>query len=94
MAAAADNTIGHKSSRRASVRISRLRLQDFRGWSHLDLRPGAHVLLAGVPRAGRSDVVAALGRLLDPFATRLQPVLTDIRQWRQVPATTANGNGQ
>jgi len=40
------------------VRISRLRLQDFRGWSHLDLCPRTHVLLAGVPRAGRSDVIA------------------------------------
>ncbi len=70
------------------MRISRLRLQDFRGWSHLDLRPRTHVLLAGVPRAGRSDVTAALGRLLDPAAIRLHPVLTDIRQRRQVPATT------
>ena len=40
------------------MRISRLRLQDFRGWSHLDLCPRTHVLLAGVPRAGRSDVIA------------------------------------
>ncbi len=70
------------------MRISRLRLQDFRGWSHLDLRPRTHVLFAGVPRAGRSDIIAALGRLLDPAAVRLHPVLTDIRQRRQLPAAT------
>lgn len=70
------------------MRISHLRLQDFRGWSHLDLRPRTHVLFAGVPRAGRSDVIAALARLLDPAAVRLHPVLTDIRRRRQLPAAT------
>lgn len=64
------------------MRISRLRLQDFRGWAHLDVRPAGHVLLAGVPRAGRSDIILALARLLDPASIRLQPVLADIRQQR------------
>jgi putative ATP-dependent endonuclease of OLD family len=62
------------------VRVSRLLLHDFRGWRHLDLRPTSHVLLAGVPRAGRSDIVAALVRVLDPDSIRVQPAIGDIRQ--------------
>lgn len=64
----------------ARVRISRLKLHNFRGWADLDLRPVGHVLLAGVPRAGRSDIILALTRLLDPASARLQPTLADIRQ--------------
>jgi hypothetical protein len=66
------------------MRISRLLLHNFRGWNDLDLRPDGHVLLAGVPRAGRSDIIAALIRLLDPASIRLQPALSDIRQRRAV----------
>lgn len=62
------------------MRISRLRLHDFRGWPELDLRPRGHVLLVGVPRAGRSDIIGALTRVLDPASARLQPALADIRQ--------------
>ncbi|MFJ2008084.1 hypothetical protein [Streptomyces chartreusis] len=52
------------------MRASRLLITGFRGWESLDLRPKDHVLLAGVPRAGRSDIVAALARVLDPDASR------------------------
>ena len=72
------------------MRISRLRLHDFRGWADLDLRPCTHVLLAGVPRAGRSDIIVALTRLLDPAFIRVQPTLADVRQQRTGAAT---GNG-
>lgn len=77
------------------MRISRLRVHNFRGWADLDLRPAGHVLLAGVPRAGRSDIVLALTRLLDPASIRLQPVLADIRQQRSalVPATGDGPSG-
>lgn len=70
------------------MRISRLRLHDWRGWADLDLRPRAHVLLAGVPRAGRSDIILALARLLDPAFIRVQPSLADIRQHRSPFATS------
>jgi len=62
------------------MRVSRLRLHRFRGWAELDLRPAGHVLLAGVPRSGRSDIVAALSRLLDPASVRVQPSPTDLHQ--------------
>nr|WP_207949699.1 hypothetical protein [Mycobacterium eburneum] len=72
------------------MRVSRLRLKDFRGWSELDLRPEGHVVLAGVPRSGRSDLIAALMRLLDPAYIRVQPSLTDIRRHRSGASTTAD----
>lgn len=63
-----------------TLRISRLRLHDFRGWSDLDIRPQRHVLLAGVPRAGRSDIIAAISRVLDPALIRTPPSLGDLRR--------------
>ncbi len=74
------------------MRISRLRLHNFRGWPDLDLQRVGHVLLAGVPRAGRSDIIAALRRLLDPAMIRVQPSVGDIRQQR-APAPTASVHG-
>lgn len=60
------------------MRVSRLVLKNFRGWGDLDLRPEGHVLLSGVPRAGRSDIVTALTRVLDPESIRAQPDLADL----------------
>lgn len=71
------------------MRISRLQLHDFRGWTDLELQPRTHVLFAGVPPAGRSDVISALTRLLDPASIRVQPALSDIRQQRTRAATGA-----
>lgn len=62
------------------MRITRLRARNFRGWSDLDLKPRTHALVVGEPRAGRSDIVAALNRVLDPRSTRLQPTTNDIHQ--------------
>jgi len=75
------------------VRISRLRLHDFRGWSDLEIRPQGHVLLAGVPRAGRSDIIAALARLLDPAFIRMQPALDDLRRYPR-PTSPTETSGQ
>lgn len=62
------------------MRITRLRAANFRGWSSLDLQQGGHVVALGEPRAGRTDLVAALVRVLDPRSTRMSPVVTDIHQ--------------
>jgi hypothetical protein len=62
------------------VRITRLKATNFRGWADLDLQQPGHVLALGEPRAGRTDLVAALARVLDPRSTRLSPVVTDIHQ--------------
>lgn len=62
------------------MRITRLKVTNFRGWADLDLQQLGHVLAVGEPRAGRTDLVAALARVLDPRSTRLSPVVTDIHQ--------------
>jgi hypothetical protein len=67
-----------------AVRVTRLLINGFRGWERLDLRPGNHVLLAGVPRAGRTDIITALARVLDPDTAR-SPLLSDLRQQARRP---------
>jgi hypothetical protein len=69
-----------------AVRVTRLLIIGFRGWERLDLRPDGHVLLAGVPRAGRTDIITALTRVLDPHATR-NTLLSDLH--RECPAPSA-----
>jgi putative ATP-dependent endonuclease of the OLD family len=69
------------------VRITRLRATNFRGWHDLDLRPSGHVLVVGEPRAGRTDLVLALTRVLDPRSTRAQPSTADIYQRVTYPST-------
>lgn len=48
------------------------------------------MVVAGVPRSGRSDVIAALTRLLDPAYIRVQPSLADIRRHRGGASTRAD----
>ena len=60
--------------------ITQVRVTNFRGWDELDLRPRGHVVVIGEPRAGRSDLIAALTRVLDPRSTRMQPMTGDIHQ--------------
>ncbi|MEV0530888.1 hypothetical protein [Kitasatospora sp. NPDC050463] len=69
------------------MRVTRLLISNFRGWKSLDLRPRDHVVLAGVPRAGRSDIVEALARVLDPDAAQ-SPRLSDLHQ--ELPAEQAD----
>lgn len=69
------------------MRITRLRAINFRGWAELDLRPTGHVLVVGEPRAGRTDLVLALTRVLDPRSTRAQPSIADIHQRAACPST-------
>jgi putative ATP-dependent endonuclease of OLD family len=73
------------------VRITRLRATNFRGWAELDLRQSSHALVVGEPRAGRTDLVLALTRVLDPRSTRAQPSIADIHQYvapQTAPAST------
>ena len=50
--------------------IKELLIKNFRGFSHLNLRPNGHVAVMGEPRAGRSDLIEALGRALDADSLR------------------------
>ena len=60
------------------MRVRQVLISCFRGWRELDLRPGLHALITGEPRAGRSDLVEALRRVLDPDSTRTPPSEFDV----------------
>jgi hypothetical protein len=74
----------------SGVRVTRLLINNYRGWDRLDLRLRGHVLLAGVPRSGRSDIIAALRRVLDPASSQARPF--DIHQ-RSTAAETIQSEG-
>lgn len=56
--------------------VRRVRVQRFRGFQSADLRLNGHVALIGEPRAGRSDLLLALRRVLHPRSTsaRVDPL--------------------
>lgn len=60
------------------MRIRQLHISSFQGWRDLELRPGQHALVVGEPRAGRSNLVEALRRVLDPDSTRTPPSEFDV----------------
>jgi putative ATP-dependent endonuclease of the OLD family len=59
------------------MRVHRLSVSGYRGVDDVVLYPRDHVLLIGEPGAGRSDLVAALIRVLDPNSTRGQVEVWD-----------------
>jgi putative ATP-dependent endonuclease of the OLD family len=65
-------------------------LQRFRGFADATLFPRDHVTLVGEPRAGRSDIITGLRRVLDPRSTaaRVNPV--DVH--RSLPVEGADGS--
>lgn len=70
------------------MKITRLQVEGYRGWRSVSMTPKGHVVLVGEPRAGRSDLVAALRCVLDPMSTRRQPSATDLfRVVEKVPGT-------
>lgn len=70
------------------MQVFALHVHGFRGWPDLTMRPAGHVLVTGEPRAGRSDLIEALRRVLDPEVTRTPPGEFDVFQ----PGATAPGN--
>ena len=50
--------------------INNWRIQRFRGFADLTVRPNGHVVVMGEPGAGRSDLIESLGRVLDSDASR------------------------
>lgn len=56
------------------MRIKELHIRSFRGFSELKVRPNGPVVIMGEPRAGRSDLVAALGRVLDSNAYPIRSI--------------------
>ena len=72
------------------MRVVALHIAGFRGWPDLTLKPTGHLLVAGEPRAGRSDLIEALRRVLDPELTRNPPDEFDVFQ--PGPASDSQGS--
>jgi putative ATP-dependent endonuclease of OLD family len=62
------------------MRVARLRMTRFRGFEDATLRPQEHVVLVGEPRAGRSDAIVGLTRVLDHRSTSARPDPLDVHQ--------------
>lgn len=60
------------------MRVARLEISHFRGFESFVLIPRDNVLVVGEPRAGRSDLIAALRRVLDPRTIQARPSEWDI----------------
>ncbi|WP_188042828.1 OLD family protein [Changpingibacter yushuensis] len=52
------------------MRVARIRIDRFRGYCYTQLAVPANMVLVGEPQAGRTDIVEALRRVLDPRSTR------------------------
>jgi putative ATP-dependent endonuclease of the OLD family len=70
------------------MRVAKLRLQRFRGFESVELVFDGHTVIAGEPRSGRTDIVEALRRVLDPRSTRSRVNPLDINR-RLVPGDPA-----
>lgn len=55
------------------MHVKELEIVNFRGFSETIVRPDGHVVVMGEPRAGRSDLVRALERVMDTYAFRSRP---------------------
>ncbi|MGW7519533.1 hypothetical protein ACWGJ2_28465 [Streptomyces sp. NPDC054796] len=62
-----------------AVYVCRVSLRRFRGFTEAEIVPQGHAVLVGEPRAGRSDLIAALRRVLDPRAGAA-PNLDDVQR--------------
>lgn len=62
------------------MKITRLRLKDFRGYESADIFAAGHMVIAGEPRGGRTDLVMALRHVLDPRSTSSRVDPLDVRR--------------
>ena len=64
------------------MRVRELRIQRFRGFYDLRVRPKGHVVVMGEPGAGRSDLIEALARVLDSDSRRTRTT-TELDFWNR-----------
>jgi putative ATP-dependent endonuclease of OLD family len=68
--------------------VSRVRLLRFRGFTEQEILPRRHAVVVGEPRAGCTDLITALRRVLDPGSVR-NPDLSDVH--RPLPDDAEDG---
>ena len=64
------------------MHVRDLRVQRFRGFCDLRVKPEAHVVVMGEPGAGRSDLIEALARVLDAGVSRTR-ITTELDFWNR-----------
>ena len=74
------------------MRIARVEITRFRGFESFVLVPREHVVVVGEPRAGRSDLVAALRRVLEPRSVTTRPSEWDV--FRPLPEPSSSGDDE
>ena len=67
------------------MRIARVEIIRFRGFESFVFVPREHVVVVGEPRAGRSDLIAALRRVLEPRSVMSRPSEWDVFRPRPEP---------
>lgn len=73
------------------MRIARLEITRFRGFKSFVLIPRRHMVIVGEPRAGRSDLIAALRRVLEPRSILSRPSEWDL--FRPLPDPLSDDPG-
>lgn len=77
------------------MRIARLEITRFRGFESFVLVPREHVVIVGEPRAGRSDLIAALRRVLEPRSILSRPSEWDVfRPLPDPPSSDADNDDE
>lgn len=74
------------------MRIARIEITRFRGFESFVLVPREHVIVVGEPRAGRSDLIAALRKVLEPRSTMSRPSEWDV--FRPLPVSPPPGGDE
>ncbi len=75
------------------MRIARVEITRFRGFESFVLLPREHVVVVGEPRAGRSDLIAALRRVLEPRSVMSRPSEWDVfRPLPELPSPDEDEN--
>lgn len=74
------------------MRIARVEIKRFRGFESFVLLPGRHLVVVGEPRAGRSDLIAALRRVLEPRSVTTRPSEWDV--FRPLPEPPSSGDDE
>lgn len=72
------------------MRIARVEITRFRGFESFVFVPRRHVVVVSEPRAGRSDLVNALRRVLDPRSVTTRPSEWDV--FRPLPDEPSSGD--
>lgn len=74
------------------MRIARVEITRFRGFESFVIVPREHVVVVGEPRAGRSDLIAALRRVLDPRGVTMRPSEWDV--FRPLPISSSSDDDE